>query len=178
MGAIMFSVNASNISKIECKGFTLVEIIIVVVIMSIAALVAIPVLTSAADLQIKSAANVIAADLEHVKSLAISRQKIYSVVFDSSTNSYEVLDSDLNVVSHPTKSSGLFTVSFPSESRLSNVDIVSADFDLDETVLFNYLGTPMNSSGTDLVSGVITLETKGNTMTVTVEPVTGYITIQ
>ena len=173
----MFSGNDSNISKIEYKGFTLVEIIIVVVIMSIAALMAVPMLTSASDLQLKSAANVIAADLEHVKSLAISRQKIYSVVFDSSTDSYQVLDSDSNVVSHPTKAGGLFTVSFPSESRLNSVGI-SADFDSDETVKFNYLGTPINSSDTDLVSGVITLTSGGDTMTVTVEPVTGYITIQ
>ncbi|MCK4999241.1 MAG: GspH/FimT family protein [Anaerohalosphaera sp.] len=174
----MFSVYGSERSSIKARGFTLVEIIIVVVILSIAAVMVVPMISSASGLQIKSAANIIAADLEHVKSLAISRQKSYSVVFDASTNSYQVLDSDSNAVSHPTKANGLFSVSFASDSSLSNVDITSADFDSEQTVVFDYLGTPKNNSLTDLTSGQVTLESDGITMTVSVEPVTGYVTIQ
>ena len=64
------------------SGFTLVEILIVVSILAIAAMIAIPMMSSAGSMQIRSAANMIAADLEYAKSMAISRQKIYTVVFD------------------------------------------------------------------------------------------------
>ena len=64
------------------RGFTMIEIIIVAVIIAIAAMVAIPLMTSAASMQIRSAANMIAADLEYAKSIAISRQKRYAVFFN------------------------------------------------------------------------------------------------
>ncbi|MHC4735672.1 MAG: prepilin-type N-terminal cleavage/methylation domain-containing protein, partial [Planctomycetota bacterium] len=55
------------------SGFTVIELLIVVVIIAIAAMAAIPMMTSAAGFQIRSAANMIAADLEYAKTIAISR---------------------------------------------------------------------------------------------------------
>ena len=164
--------------SINPKGFTLVEIIIVVVILSIVSLLAIPMVTSASSYQLKSAATSLAADLEHVKSMAVSRQQSYKVIFDSSSDSYEVRDSVDNVVSHSTKSGGSFSVTYDSNSGMDAVDITSADFDSEEVLVFNYLGAPYNNGGTAMVSGSVTLESDGATMTVSVEPVTGYITIQ
>ena len=60
------------------RGFTLVEIIIVVVILAIAAMMVVPMMSSAGGVQLRSASNMIAADLEYAKSMAISRQKVYS----------------------------------------------------------------------------------------------------
>jgi len=57
------------------NGFTLIELMIVIVILSITALTAIPMLSSGASMQIRSAANMIAADLEYAKSMAISRDR-------------------------------------------------------------------------------------------------------
>jgi len=54
------------------RGFTLVELLIVIVIITIAALTAIPMMSSAASVQIRSAANMLTADLEYTKSMAIS----------------------------------------------------------------------------------------------------------
>ena len=73
--------------RAQRSGFTMIEILIVVVIIAMAAMMAIPMMTSAGSMQIRSAANMIAADLEYAKSMAISRQQNYSVVFNTANDS-------------------------------------------------------------------------------------------
>ncbi len=158
-------------------GFTLIEILIVVVVIGIAAMIAVPMMSSAASMQIRSAANMIAADLEYAKSMAISRGQSFSVVFDKNAESYTVKDQAGVVISHPVKKGFDYTINFLNDSRLDRVDIVDADFDSTNEVKFDYLGSPFNGSGNPLNSGVITLQAGGISKTVQVEPVTGYISI-
>ena len=159
-------------------GFTLIEIIVVVVILAIAAMLAVPMLSTAADTQLRTAGNMIAADMEYARSMAISRQQNYSVVFSSAGNSYEVRDGVGVVVAHPLNSAKDLSVVFGDDSRLEKVDITSANFDGVETITFDYLGSPYSGVGTALTSGTISLTADGFSMTITVEPVTGYVTIQ
>jgi prepilin-type N-terminal cleavage/methylation domain-containing protein len=167
-------------SRIQPKicGFTLIEILIVVVIIAIAAMIVVPMMSSAASLQIRAAANMVAADLEYAKSLAISRGQPISVVFDKTTKSYQIEDQS-GVVSHPVKKGFKYIVNFQNDSRLDRVNIVDADFDPDssQTIIFDYLGSPYNGDGSALNSGTINLQADSLTKTVTVEPVTGYISI-
>ena len=158
-------------------GFTLVEIVIVIVIIAIAAMTVIPIMSSAASVQIRSAANMIAADLEYAKSMAISRGQNFSVVFDTAAESYRIEDPNGAVIAHPVKKGFDYVIDFPNDSRLDKVDIVDADFDATSEVKFDYLGSPYNGSGTPLNSGVISLQAGGTTTTVTVEPVTGFVSI-
>jgi prepilin-type N-terminal cleavage/methylation domain-containing protein len=159
-------------------GFTLIEILIVVVVIGIAAMIAVPMMSSAASMQIRSAANMIAADLEYAKSMAISRGQNYSVIF-TGNKTYEIHDQS-GLIQHPVKKRD-FIINFGSDSRLNRVTIVNADFDPDssQTITFDYLGSPYSGTGTSnpLNSGVITLQAGGITKTVNVEPVTGYISI-
>jgi prepilin-type N-terminal cleavage/methylation domain-containing protein len=152
-------------------GFTIVEVVIVVVIIGIAALIAVPMMSSAASLQIRSAANMIAADIEYARSMAISRGQNYKVVFDKDADSYKIVDQNDNVIQHPVKKGFNYVIDFQNESRLNRVDITSAIFNADQTVIFDCLGSP--DSG-----GYVVLQADGITKTVTVEPVTGFISIQ
>jgi prepilin-type N-terminal cleavage/methylation domain-containing protein len=152
------------------KGFTLVEIIIVVVIIAITAMVVVPLAGSAA--------NMIAADLEYAKSMAISRSQSFSVVFDKTAESYRVHDQNGNVIAHPIKKGFDYIIDFRADSRLNKVDIVDVDFDSTSEVKFDYLGSPYDGSGNPLNSGIISLQARGTTATVRVEPVTGFISIQ
>lgn len=172
--------NIRTLNKKMQKGFTLVEIIIVVVILSIAAFLTVPVLSSAADIQVRAAANRIAADLDYAKGLAITNQQAYSVVFDISNESYEIQDEIGNTVENPVRPGTGFVVEF-SNTDLDRVDIVDADFDADITkaITFDYLGSPYsgNSTSTPLNSGQITLQADNFSIVIDVEPVTGYVTI-
>jgi len=155
----------------KSRGFTMIEIIIVVVIIAIAALAAVPMMSSAASLQIRSAANMIAADLEYAKSMAISRGERFSVVFDESTESYRIEDQDSNVIQHPVKKGFDYVIDFRNDSRLNKVDIISVNFNTIRQVQFDCLGSPDNG-------GAVILQADGTTKTITVEPVTGFISIQ
>lgn len=169
--------NTRQNAKYERNGFTLVEIIIVVVILSIAALMAIPVVSSAADIQVRSAANRIAADLDYAKSMAITHQQAYSVVFDASSESYQIQDNAGNLIDHSVNPGG-FVVDF-TEGDLDRVEIVGSDFDGVSAVTFDYLGSPYSGTDTStpLNSGQIQLTADSFTLYVHIEPVTGYVTI-
>ena len=151
------------------SGFTLIEIIIVVVILAIAGMAAIPLMSSASSVQIRSASNLIAADIEYAKSMAISRGQNYSILFDAGANSYQILDKDDSVIQHPVKKGFLYEMDFTNDSRLDQVDITSTTFPSGK-VTFDCLGSPDNG-------GTITLNSDGKVVTVTIEPVTGYVSI-
>ena len=152
-------------------GFTMIEVVIVVVIIAIAAMMAIPMMTSAAGMQIRSASNVIAADLEYAKSMAISRGQDFSVVFDEAGDSYRIKNQDVDPIPHPVKKGFDYLIDFRRDSRLDKVDIADVDFNSTVLVTFDCLGSP--DSG-----GIITLQAGGTIMRISVEPVTGFISIQ
>ena len=158
-------------------GFTLIEIIIVVVILAIVAMIAIPMASSAASIQVKSAASMIAADLEYAKSMAISRGENFSVLFDVSTDSYSIKNQSGDTIAHPVKKGFDYFIDLGDEG-LDRVDIVSVDFDGTSEIQFDYLGSPYNGNENPLNSGTVTLQAEAITATITVEPVTGYVSIQ
>ena len=169
------------------QGFTIVELIIVVVIMAIAAALAVPMMSSAADLQIRTASNMVAADIEYAKNLAVSRQKNHAIVLNSTNDSYDVrvynsATTSWDVIEHPTKTGTNLSVSFPNDNRLSSVDMTTVDFQPNgnTSITFDYLGSPYSGLGTTnpLNSGQIVLSASGFNMTIIVQPVTGYVTIQ
>ncbi|MCK4887190.1 MAG: GspH/FimT family pseudopilin [Planctomycetes bacterium] len=149
------------------RGFTLVEIIIVIVIISIAAAMVVPMMSSADDIQLRSAANKLAADIEYAKSMAISRGQRYTVVFDETAESYQIEDSNSVIIDHPVRKD-LYIEQFGGTSRLSKVEISDADFDGADSVTFDSIGCPDNG-------GTVTLTAGDNTIDVNVEAVTGYI---
>jgi len=148
------------------SGFTLIEVLIVV-----------PMVSSAAGVQIRSAANMIAADLEYAKSMAISRGQRYSVVFDKDTESYSIRNQAGAIIAHPVKKGFNYIIDFRNDSRLNKVDIANVGFDATSEIKFDYLGSPYNGSNNPLNSGVINLQAGGATATITVEPVTGFISV-
>jgi prepilin-type N-terminal cleavage/methylation domain-containing protein len=167
--------------KAASGGFTLIEIVIVIVIVAIAAMVAVPMMSAGTGFQIRAAANMIAADLEYAKTIAISKGQSFSVVFDKTTESYQIEDQGSAVIAHPVKKGFDYTIDFKNDSRLSKVDIENVDFDPGSasTITFDYLGSPYSGSGISnpLNSGVISLKAGQMTATINIEPVTGFISI-
>ena len=156
------------VGRLGC-GFTIIEILIVVVILAIAALTAIPMMSSAGSVQIRSVANMIAADLEYAKSLAITKGQNYWVVFDTGSESYHIEDQSGFTIAHPVKKGFDYVIDLQAEG-LDRVDITDADFSGAVQVEFDYLGSP--DSG-----GTVTIQGGKATATISVEPVTGFITV-
>lgn len=164
----------------QMNGFTMIEMIIVVVIIGIAALIAMPMLSSAADMQVRSAANRIAADLDYAKSMAITHQTTYSVVFDTVNESYEIQDNTGTVIKNPVQPTQDYRVDFGTDRNLNRVNIATAVFNspLNKTVTFDYLGCPYAGS-LYLNAGQVTLRDDTGTfeININIEPMTGYVTI-
>ena len=153
------------------RGFTMLEVLIVVVILSIAAFVVIPMVGSAASMQIRSASDMISADIEYAKSMAISRGQSYSVVFDTTNERYWIEDQYSAVIQHPVKKGFDYAIDFKNESRLGKVDIDKVDFGGLSRVTFDYFGSPTAGGGIDIQAG------EDVKITIDVEDVTGFVTI-
>lgn len=167
-------------NRLTAAGFTLIELILIVVIIGIAALMAIPTVSNAADMQVRSAANRLAADLDYAKGLAIAHQRPCAVVFYPDSESYDIRWTDTDeIVENPTLPGRDFVVNFAAEGSLKRVNLYSTGF-ASNTITFDYLGSPYNGKGTEepLNSGCITLKADVFTLYVDVEPVTGYVTIR
>jgi prepilin-type N-terminal cleavage/methylation domain-containing protein len=172
--------NSIRVPQRNTVAFTFIELMVVMVILGIAAMLAVPMLSSAADTQLQAAAAMIAADLEYAKNLAITRMMNVTVVFDPDTESYQVQDSGGVVLSHPTKAGASFRMNFASDNRISQVDITAAtSFDGNSSITFDFLGSPYSGTTTTtaMTSGQIALSAGTYSTTITVEPVTGYIRI-
>lgn len=169
--------NKTGISA-SYKGFTLIEMILVIVILGMVAACVVPMLTSAASFQVQSAADLVAADIEFARSLSISRQEPYTVVLNTIDHSIEVKDSSGNVINHPV-SGKPFRFVFTEDSRVSSVRINSANFDGYTSVTFDDLGSPYSGSNlsSPMNSGEVVLSAEGYSCKVKIEPVTGYIRI-
>ncbi len=172
-----YSRHGKKILPCASSAFTMVELLIVMIIISISAMLVIPMIGSASGMQLSSAANMIASDLEYAKGIAIGRGQNFSVIFDTSSDSYWIEDQNGNTISHPVKKGFDYVIDFGSESRLDKVNISGVNFDGTASVKFDYLGCPYNGNDTTLNSGVITLTTGETNKTVNVEPITGFISI-
>ena len=159
-----------KVRSCDSGGFTMVEIIMVVVILAIAAMMAIPMFSSAGSIQVGSAANMLAADLEYAKSTAITEGQDFSVIFDPSGESYRIENRYGVVIKHPVNKGFDYIVDFQDNGSLDKVDMVSADFSGSSSVTFDYLGSCDNG-------GTVNLQADGVSITVSVEPVTGFISI-
>ena len=165
-------------------GFTLIEILVVVIILGIAAAVIVPHIGSRSDLKATSAARLMMADLIYAQNRSISQQKPHFVQFDAATESYKVLDQmspTARIITHPVEQSP-FIVAFGNAgtAALRDVQIDSVNFDGQSVLSFDEMGTPYaynpgTNVSTALTSGTITIKCKEMLLNVTVEPFTGEL---
>ena len=169
-----------NLTNRRSCGFTLVEVLAVVVILGLAAVIAVPLISDSGDVQIASAGRQIVSTLLFVQTAAITHQQRYRIVFDTATESYSVIDEAGNPVTDNILDNTTLQVDFPSTANFSKVDIDTVDFDGTDRVWFDRLGAPYSGdigAMTPMTSGSIVLSSGQHAVTVSVEPVTGRITL-
>lgn len=170
-------------------GVTLIELMIVIVILGIAATMAAVVFGNNDGLQVQTAGRELTSILLFAQTKAISDQQAYQVVFDTDAESYEVRDSGGVVIAHPFKkvpaganpNDYLFRVSYPAIDNMDDVVITSANFDGTGAVWFDLMGAPHSGNIVAdppvLTSGSVIITAGANSITVQVEPVSGRIQI-
>jgi prepilin-type N-terminal cleavage/methylation domain-containing protein len=158
-------------------GFTLIEVLTVVVIMGIAGAVVVPQMHKRGSLEIKAASSIVIADLLSAQNEAITRQSPRRVVFDTATNSYKITDTGGTALSVSWKngSAANYVVSFTDDDRFDGVTLSGASFGDSATVEFDALGAPSSGGTIDLVAGDLhyRITVAAFTGRVTVAPVPG-----
>ena len=150
------------------RGVTLVELMVVLVLLSIAAAVIVPQAVQSSDLEAVSAARVLAADLNYAQDLAITSQAPVTVTFNAVENSY-TLSNESSTLIHPISKEAYQTV-FSAADGFGHVEVVSATFGSGSSVTFDELGAP-DSPGT------VILQAGQHTFHVSVASATGRVTV-
>jgi len=177
----MKNTSVSSLRTGNPKGFTLAEVIVVVVILGIAATVIIPMISDTSGMRVTSAARHISSTLLFAQTSAISTQQPLQVVFDDDAETYEVQDEDGTVVPDPVIPGKSLRTDYLNDPRLQNITLETADFDGGGKIWFDRLGMPYSGPDKDnltaLNDGSISVQSGNNVMTITVEPITGRILI-
>ncbi|MBX2851525.1 MAG: prepilin-type N-terminal cleavage/methylation domain-containing protein [Phycisphaeraceae bacterium] len=162
------------------KGYTLIEVLITVTIMGIAAAIIVPSMLRGGSLGVQAGARMIIADLLFAQNEAMAQQSTRRVVFDANDNSYRVEKYDSGATAwvlefNPSKGMSRnqqnYEMDFDEDRRFSGIEIVSADFNGSSTVEFDDLGNP--SSG-----GSIEIRFEGHEYQIKVAPFTGRVTVE
>ena len=158
-------------------AFTLVEILLVVLVMAIAAVIVIPRIGSAQDSQVISAARVVQSDLDVVRSLAVTTQKPYTLLFSPDKKSYKVAVNyaatsyaATTPVPHPIYAKQNYEVFLASLNGMNAVLVTDVNSSGTQYVTFQPLGDPAAAWSVTLQSGRCKKQ-------VSVEALTGNIAV-
>ncbi len=187
----MSQVNGVSASPRLCgrknpRGFTLIELATVVVILAILTAVALPSLAQSDDLTASAAAREVLSDLLYAQSQAIATQQRDYVSFNlTGAGGYSLYSAaaPATVVTNPTTLrpySAAFGIGPLTDVALAGVTLDSAN---DAVLAFDEVGCPYVCSSTTstpvpLASpGTITLTCGTSTVVLSIEPDTGNITV-
>ncbi|MCE9590972.1 MAG: GspH/FimT family pseudopilin [Planctomycetes bacterium] len=156
------------------RGFTLIEVLIVVAIIGIAGAVIVPQMLKAGTLQIQAAGRMIISDLLIAQNEAVAKQAPRRVVFDVNANRYSITDGNGNAIPALWRTGGdnsaNYAVDLTQDGRFNGVRLSKASFNNTASIQFDALGGPDNGGTVELTSG--------NThYRITVAPFTGRVTI-
>jgi prepilin-type N-terminal cleavage/methylation domain-containing protein len=187
-------------ARAAAAAFTLVEILVVVVILGIAAAVIVPQMGTRDDLRVDGARRMLMADLIYAQNRSISTQTRHYVVFDtnSSPRTYKIVTNlsaanpNGTPVQHPVTRADEFKAVFglnaPSGAQnithgLEVIGLGTVNIEGHNVLCFDELGVPYfydaptDSTTATSITGGSSIEVKCGTFTklITVEPYTGEV---
>lgn len=158
------------------KGFTLIELVIVILIIGILAVVISTDIASFMTIsKLEAARFKLKSDIIYAQNLAVSQQINYRVTFSiAPTNSYTVFQGPATNIPDPLTGTVPFTVNFSTNPSFQGVMISSTNLSF-SFVEFDELGVPADGLGNLTGDGTITLTYGGSTAVITITKNTGKV---
>jgi prepilin-type N-terminal cleavage/methylation domain-containing protein len=171
--------------KTSRAAFTLVEMMIVVMVLAIAAVAAITMLGDTESIRLGAAARLLIADLAFAQTESIAHpDDPYGLKFDASTESYSVVrdttyppfdcaSGDVVAVADPVTGQG-YSMQFGSGrgAEFGGVVIDAVSLEGDDCIVFGAYGQTDQST-----TATITLSAGGETLTIQIDPISGEATL-
>ncbi len=156
------------------RGFTLVEVLVVIVIIGLAGAIVVPSLLNPGTLGVQAAGRMIISDILIAQNDAIASQAVRRVIFEPANNRYRVTDQAGTTLNASWKSGGLgaanFIVDFNTDPRFTGVTMQNPVFNGVAFLEFDPLGAPTDGGSVDVLGGNIRYR-------IAVAPFTGLVTI-
>jgi type II secretion system protein H len=162
------------------KGFTLFELIVVMVIIGIIAWLAYPKLSALNDIKLDAAARRVAADLRYAQNQSIGKRSVHGILFEPSAGRYTVFSpTTATAVTDPANRARPLRVDFVSGGEFQGIAITSAAFGTSRGVTFDFFGVPRDTAGVELAAtGRVILAYQGRADTIDVTPGTGKVILR
>ena len=161
------------------SGFTLIELVMIIVILGIVALAVMPKTMAEPRVKLEAACQKIASDLRYAQEMALAQQVRFGISFDIANEAYFAYRVSVATKARDPQTRNNFDVSFVTLNEFKGIDIASTNFS--NKVEFDSIGAPYDGNGVILSSqGVITLQAQAGaySRTVRIEPKTGKVSIQ
>jgi prepilin-type N-terminal cleavage/methylation domain-containing protein len=161
------------------KGFTLVELVITLLLVTILAVSLIPRTPSRDSLTLEGRAEQLASDLRYAQSLSMTRGQRYCLSFTPTSgppySGYRLTTAASGCATDEPHPAGLNQpVNLCESGSCLGATNLPNDY-----VQFGGLGTPYSTPATELpANAVLTLSGDGGPKTVTISPVTGRVVVQ
>lgn len=159
--------------SVNRTGFTLVEVMVVLVIIGIAGAVVVPHMLSGGQFGVQAAARVVIADIIYAQNEAVAHQSPRRVVFEPDNNRYMLTDTAGTTMTVSWKSSAQenYIVDFEQDQRFSGVTLENVDFGGMMMIEFDDMGSPISGGTLELIAA-------GFRYRITVAAFTGQVTIE
>jgi prepilin-type N-terminal cleavage/methylation domain-containing protein len=159
------------------RGYTLIELLIVIAMLGIAGALVIPSMGSTDVLRVQATVRAIVADINVAQSDALAHQQPRALIFDPATNTYVVIEVPGSTI-EPTGNT-IKLVDLNDRRRFHNSRLVSADFSGDPVLIFDELGGPVTDVGGNTPSsgGTIVISGSGSVFNINVEAYTGRVSV-
>ena len=151
-------------------GFTITELLVVIIILGIAAMIAIPQFSGNTTQYAQTAAQTISLNFQYAQDLAVTTQSPVSVSISNSGRLLTLSDNLGQVLTHPVDHKP-FTVDLSNDPNLSQLTMTT-DFSGIDTIVFDAFGAP-NTGGTITISHA---EMTTNVV-LTLHPATGSVSV-
>jgi prepilin-type N-terminal cleavage/methylation domain-containing protein len=136
------------------KGFTLIELVMVMVIIAILAAWSIPRFDSFYSIKLSGAMKKVISDIRYVQQVAIARHTNTRIVFNKTTDVYAAEEespagSNSWISIKSPFARGDLTVNYATDPQYKGIDITNVNFNSSNTLQFKWQGDPVSGGRVD-----------------------------